>query len=51
MHKQGRVGGACMQQFWLEEATKHHLKHLWDAGTGKFPLLGLQKMLNMVFLV
>lgn len=24
-----------MQQFWLEEATKHHLKHLWDAGTGK----------------
>lgn len=35
MHEQGRVGGACMQQFWLEEATKHHLKHLWDAGTGK----------------
>lgn len=36
IHKQERKGRACMQQFWQEEATKHHLKCLWDAGTGKF---------------
>lgn len=24
-----------MQQFWQEEATKHNLKCLWDAETGK----------------
>lgn len=24
-----------MQQFWQEEATKHLLKHLWDAGRDK----------------
>lgn len=35
MHKQGRKDGPCMQKFLQEEATKHHPKCLWHAGTGK----------------
>lgn len=35
MHKQGRKDGPCMQQFLQEEATEHHPKCLWHAGTGK----------------